>query len=399
VLGFALALWLLLSVAMLGDRALHELSHMGVRIRGHRLIPRGPEQTPELHAERARGLIARLPLSVIERLAADAGMPRWLSGPFAVHTLAQRGDARFLRAAATHRGQRSLWRRIAALRVLCAAEHPGALALLRSALLDGAPDLTGAAVSLLGRAASREAAELLVRALRERLYPPSRVAARLDRYSLDVPDLILPLVGDADAASRYWGATLLARYGTTADVAPSLGVLAMDHDPSVRKAAVESLGVVGGDIGVETALNLLADPVWFVRAHAARALGDLERDDLAPRILPLLADPQWWVRAAVKDALQAMGPAVATAVAGYLDHADRFARNGAAEVLQNLGVLGDIAERVARGEATAEEGALLQKASTAGGLSPPSGLGWRILPAGADRMRMLMAGAGPGGAR
>jgi hypothetical protein len=91
VLAFAVATWLFLSVWLLGGRALHELRHMGVRIRGHRLVPRGPEQSPEMHAERARGLIARLPAKVIERLAADAGMPQWLSGPFAVHTVAQRG--------------------------------------------------------------------------------------------------------------------------------------------------------------------------------------------------------------------------------------------------------------------------------------------------------------------
>jgi hypothetical protein len=390
----AVASWALLTGWMLAGRALHELSHRGVRVRGHRLVPRGPEESPELHAERARGLLARLPLSAIERLAADAGMPRWLSDPFARHVLERKG-AEVLRAASAHRGERGRWRRIAALRVLALAGHPEALALLERALLEGDPDLAWAAVSLLGAHGSRPAAELLVRALRERRHPPSRVAARLDRFPLDVSEILLPLLGEADPALRFWGATLLARYGSRPEVAPALAALATDEDPSVRKAAVESLGVVGGAEAEATALRLLEDPVWFVRAHAARALGDLERLDLAPRVLPLLADTQWWVRAAAKDALQAMGPAVAPVVAGFLAHPDRFARNGVAEVLQNLGALDEISGRVARGEGIAEDAALLEAARAEGALAAPPGIVRRLLPAAADRMRMVVTGPAP----
>jgi hypothetical protein len=44
------------------------------------------------------------------------------------------------------------------------------------------------------------------------------------------------------------------------------------------------------------------------------------------------------VRTAAKEALQRMGSEVWSALVPYLDHADTFARNGAAEVLQNTGV-------------------------------------------------------------
>ena len=391
-----MASWAFLTIWLLAGRALHDRHHRGVRVTRHRLVPRGKEQAPEQHAERARALLARLPARSLERLAADAGMPQWLAEPFAVHTVARQGAARFLRAASSHRGERGRWKRIAALRILCAASHPEAPAQLERALLAGDPDVAGAAVSLLGTQSSRPAAELLVRALRERLHPPSRVAARLDRFPIDVPDLITPLGRDADPVIRFWGATLLARYGAWPEVGPALAGLAIDGDPSVRKAAVESLGVVGGPDAAAIALRLLEDPVWYVRAHAARALGDLERHELAPRVLPLLADEQWWVRAAAKDALQAMGPAAADAVAGFLEHPDRFARNGAAEVLQNLGVLDAIAGRAALGEASAAERALLDKAAAAGGIVPATGIVRRILPAASDRMRLLLAGgAGP----
>ena len=357
------------------------------------MLPRGKEQDPEQHAERARGLIARLPARSIETLAADAGLPQWLAEPFAIHTLERQGAARFLRAASSHRGESGLWKRISALRILSAGGHPDGPALIRTALLEGDPDLAATAVSLLGTHSSRAAAELLVRALRERLHPPSRVAARLDRVPVDIPDLLAPLIGSGDPTIRYWGATLLARYGAWPETEPTLARLTADDDPSVRKAAVESLGVVGGPGAAATALRLLDDPVFYVRAHAARALGDLERVDLAPRVLPLLADAEWWVRTAAKDALQAMGPAVAPAVAGFLDHPDRFARNGASEVLQNLGVLDEIAGRAARGEATAEDLSLLEKAAAAGGIVPATGMVRRILPGTPDRMRAFLGAA------
>ena len=380
-----------LSAWLLAGRFLHDLHHRGVRVTRHRLVPRGPEQPPEQHAARARNLLARLPGTAIERLAADAGMPHWLAEPFAADTLARKGADVFLRAASAHRTERGTWRRIAALRVLCAGHHPQAVPLLEAALLDGNGDLAAAAVSLLGSQRTRAAGELLLRALRERRHPFSRVAARLDRFPLDIPDLLLPLVTDADATLRFWGATLLARYGSSPEVAPALAGRATDTDPLVRKAAVESLGVVGGPWAVETALALLCDSVWFVRAHAARALGDLARADLAPRVLPLLADPQWWVRTAAKDALQAMGPAVARDVEGYLGHADRFARNGAAEVLQNLGRLDEIAARAGRGEASQTERDLLARASAEGGMAVASGLVRRVLPSLADRIPLVVA--------
>jgi HEAT repeat protein len=90
---------------------------------------------------------------------------------------------------------------------------------------------------------------------------------------------------------------------------------------------------------VEAALALLEDPVWFVRAHAARALAGFERDDLAERVAPLLADESWWVRAAAKEMLSACPVAASWVLLDYLEHADEFARNGAAEVLQDIGTL------------------------------------------------------------
>ena len=81
------------------------------------------------------------------------------------------------------------------------------------------------------------------------------------------------------------------------------------------------------------------DPVSYVRAHAIRALGELGRLDQADRISSLLGDGDWWVRLAAREALEMMGSEVWPVLVRCLDHRDKFVRNGAAEVVQNLGVL------------------------------------------------------------
>ena len=134
---------------------------------------------------------------------------------------------------------------------------------------------------------------------------------------------------------RYWGVTLLARYERHRDVA----ALADDPDDRVRKAVAESLGSMANPDAAGVLVKLLEDASWIVRAHAARALADLECVEHADKIALLLADTEWWVRLAARESLVALGAGVVPVVLGCLEHTDRFARNGAAEILQNLGVL------------------------------------------------------------
>src|SRR3990172_1830819 len=57
----------------------------------------------------------------------------------------------------------------------------------------------------------------------------------------------------------------------------------------------------------------------------------------APTITRLLADERWWVRTAAKDALRGFGTDAVPSLLSVLSHSDQFARNGAAEVLQDVG--------------------------------------------------------------
>jgi HEAT repeat protein len=161
------------------------------------------------------------------------------------------------------------------------------------------------------------------------------VAAELERLAPLPGAQLLTLLRDWNPTVRFWGATLLRPY-------PELGggtliELTWDPDPNVRAAAVETLGTRSGH-GVGVALLArLDDTEWFVRVHAARAAGHVLGVEAAPTIARHLAEERWWVRTAAKDALRGIGSDAVPSLLAILTHDDPFARNGAAEVLQDIG--------------------------------------------------------------
>ncbi len=94
--------------------------------------------------------------------------------------------------------------------------------------------------------------------------------------------------------------------------------------------------------------------------RVARSAGWVVRQRPA-KLAPLLGDREWWVRAAAKDALRDLAPRSLAALEGALDDEDEFARNGAAEVLQDIGVVDDLID-------SGSDPALLGKILVAGGL-------------------------------
>jgi HEAT repeat protein len=132
-----------------------------------------------------------------------------------------------------------------------------------------------------------------------------------------------------------------------------------------------------------------------VRAHAARALGELARTDLADRVAPLLGDADWWVRLAARESLEMMGSDVWPVLMRSLNHPDRFVRNGAAEVFQNLGVLDSL---IVMEAATDNPGAMkidmLRRIAAAGGVRFTDSLVERAGPIVGPRIRNLLATIG-----
>ncbi len=291
---------------------------------------------------RLDAILGRLPRRTVERVAADAATPDATARVFATLAL-ERSHDRLLRNARARGRERTRWRRIAALRIFGRSRDPAALGLLEEALADRDDEVVAA------------------RATR------SRVATRLDELDVDVSDRLRELCGEHEGEVRRWSAALLARYVRRREVTLDVVALTGDEDPSVRAAAVRALAGAPGPAALAAALALLEDEVWYVRAHAARTLGTLGRSEFAPALTRLLADEQWWVRTAAKQGLEHFGSGATTALLDALDDEDRFARNGASEVLQNTGELDVLVSAAARRPADPNTRAELQKVFDAGG--------------------------------
>lgn len=263
-----------------------------------------------------------------------------------------------LRRASSHRTERGKWRRISALRTLVHANEPRARLLLRRALADDDPDVVGAAVRLLGELGDDWAVGELIETLQNGSFARSRVATQLDALLPKVGRKLVRLLRDGDPAVRFWAATLLGRCPGVASA--RLVALTSDPDANVRAAAVEAVGEQGNREALAAVQRRLEDDVWFVRVHACRAVGQLGGLAAAPAIAPSLRSSWWWVRAAAKDALRELGLGVAGVLIPYLDDEDTFARNGAAEVLQDVGFVDALSRHGVEGE-------LLERIFAAGG--------------------------------
>ena len=333
---------------------------------------------PELErAAAVRDMLRRLTTLDVYRMTGDAELPSWVREQCGAHALKHIGLDRMLRDAMAHRGARQKWRRISALNALVYARPASIHGLLRVALADADADVASAAASVLQRLGDRRAAEILIGGLRASRLPASRIAARLERFSIALEDLLQPLLTSPRPEARYWAVTLLRKYHDLGGIAESIVPLVDDPDAPVRKAALLTLGALQAPDVVRLATWRLTDPAPFVRSAALHALAQAgerspdrgRRSALGSTIAPALADRDWSVRTAAKDALVRLGPATWRAVAAQLSSEDRFARNGAAEVLQNLGVLDWTLRGIASGiRPSAEAVDVLKRALREGGM-------------------------------
>lgn len=337
-LGALVLVWVGVSAYVVITRALFDLAGLSFHTAGRvldRRLARGvsPEEA-----------LAGLPRRTLAGIAADASTPPQLAEAAARKLLGRR-RGRIVNQARLHRNDADKWKRLAALRILSVGDSKIAKPELARALRDRDPDVVGGAVGILGSRRDAGSAAMLVGALREGRYSRSRIAAQLDAFPLDISELLRPLLDDPDPSIRQWAATLLARYPEP-EIELDLAMLVVDEDPQVRAAVLKALTRNESRFAAPAAITALSDDVWFVRVHAARALGRLGQAEVAPEIVALLADPQWWVRTAAKESLQELGEQVAPAVLPALKSEDAFVRNGAAEVLQNIGVVDELIARL-----------------------------------------------------
>ena len=355
------------------DRSRRRLASIERALTDPTLAALGPLE----RAAAVRDMLGRLPALDVYRMTGNADLPPWVREVCGAHALEHVGLERMLRDATPHRGARRKWRRISALNALVYARPDSVHALLRAALGDADADVASAAASVLQRLGDRRAAEILIGGLRSSRLPASRIAARLERFPIALDELLRPLLTSTRPEARYWAVTLLRNHHGHGGLADAIVPLVDDADAPVRKAALLTLGAMqAGDI-VRLATWRMTDPAPFVRSAAIQALAQAgertpdrgRRSALAATIAPALADRDWSVRTAAKDALARLGPATWRAVAAQLSSDDRFARNGAAEVLQNLGVLDWTLRGIASGVRPSPEAVdVLKRALREGGM-------------------------------
>jgi HEAT repeat protein len=339
-----------------------------------------------------RALLHGASRELIMAAATDPDTPSDAADTLAAYLMDRWGSDVLERDAGPHRSRRDKWRRMKALQILTRSQAPRSIELLADAVRGDDSDVATVALSLLGTSEHPQAADVLFDALKRRAHPASRVAVQIDRSPQHLAARLTPLLHDSDAVLRLWAATLLGRYIDVEGAERELANAAEDEDPRVRKAAVQSLGQVGESLAAVTALRLLNDPIAYVRATAARAIGKLDREDLAEDVAALLGDPDWWVRFAAKECLESMGADVWPVLARALDHSDRFVRNGAAEVFQNLGVLDSfIVMEAASDNPAPHKIAMLRRIASAGGVRLTDSLVERVGPTLGPRVRDLLS--------
>ena len=269
-----------------------------------------------------------------------------------------------LALAGDHRPRRK-WGRIEALRRLAASDAlpDGGREALAEALADQDDDVRLATAAGLAVRADHLAAGLLVASLAERRDGRTRVAAELETFPVRiVGQLLHGLLDDERPDVRFWGLQLIGR-GRAIIPPGRIEQLIADESPDVRAALAEALPNVAAH-PAGPLLRLLDDDVWFVRVHAARALGEARVTPAASAVAELLRDRSWWVRDAAEKALVELGDAGVRQAIRLLEDEDPFARDSAAEVLQESGHLDRCVAAAIAGDANAA--ALIDRARAAG---------------------------------
>jgi hypothetical protein len=334
----ATALWALVAVFVLVDRARYD-AHTGRLDRARKELAR---TNPSLE-EHARDVARRIGPTAFQELVLE-GLPHDVETALARQVRARAGEDR-LRRRADGSESRGVWGRIEALQVLASSGAADAYPALDSAVRSGKPQLAVAAIRMLTRLGGREAAVVLIKALRDGAYSRARLAAAIDRLPALHADLLTPLFESAEPSVRFWGARLAGRFRAR-EWTPSVRRLVKDGSPLVRRGAVEALAAIGDAADRHLLLARLDDPTAFVRAHAARAIATSADESAADALVTLLADREWIVRASARRALRSIGrPAIAPLIRA-MSNADRFAANSAAEVLYANGTITDLARQV-----------------------------------------------------
>ncbi len=195
-----------------------------------------------------------------------------------------------------------------------------------------------AALYALGKIGTQESLSEITKILdHPTRWTQDRIAAAVEAVGPRATNLLVRNLEEGTPQTRTLSAEILAKVGGE-EALPALRAALSDPNTDVRARAAAALGRLGDRGSLQPLLAALQDARWEVRSQAAKALGELEEPAALPPLANALRDSEWWVRANAEEAMRRMGDAGERELAGMLYDDDRFARETAAQALQELGV-------------------------------------------------------------
>jgi HEAT repeat protein len=161
------------------------------------------------------------------------------------------------------------------------------------------------------------------------------------------------LLRDGNPSRRAFAAEVMGGVGGEEEAAYLEDAL-RDEEVDVRARAADSLGKMRHRRSRPALLGALDDPAWEVRAQAVKALGRIGDERDAGELIRALRDSEWWVRNNAAAALRDMGEAGEGPLAGALWDENRFARESAAQALEESSIVERLVEEMRGGEADPE---------------------------------------------
>jgi HEAT repeats len=221
---------------------------------------------------------------------------------------------------------------VVAVRSLAAIQHPGGFlpiveqlqkAVLGSASILSVRTLKSALVSFPLQIAGELQASLLHENPRIRFLATEVIREMVEREAADNPDFYL----DGKNMNGEMIETFLKN-------------LPFDSNPDVRARAAPVIAYLVDRHAASTLVNLLEDPAWFVRLHAARSLAKRRFLSHADRISSALTDTNWRVRETAVRTMRDFGPVgLDLLTAHFLATRDRYSREQVADELQRAGLI------------------------------------------------------------
>jgi len=257
-------------------------------------------------------------------------------------------------------------RRSDAARRLGKIGDPRAVPELEKLLQDPGDEVREAALYALGRIGTREALESMLDALNDGdRWSQEKVAEAVEEAGDESRRVLVGLLRDGNPARRAFAAEVMGGLGGTEEAVYLEEALA-DEAVDVRARAADSLGRMRHRLARPALLQALEDPAWQVRAQAVKALGSIGEEKDVPQLVEKLRDTEWWVRNNAAAALREMGETGEGPLVEMLWDGDRFARETAAQALEESSVVERLVRDMREGGEEQESGRIIHRMAEIG---------------------------------